>query len=146
MERLSRRDLLRATTGLLVSDRRLTPKFTQEIQKPKECFETEFSWSGFASYYTESGCLGCNGNLLMANGQRLNDSIPTLAFMRTALNSLVEVINLENGLSTTAQVTDRGGFESYGRIADLNLATARAIGFNFYRGLTNVAINLLDCE
>lgn len=98
-------------------------------------------WEGIASYYSVDGCLGCSPNLHMANGEPLRDENLTLAFMRAPLNSMVLVTNMDNDLSVVAKVTDRGGFEPYGRIADLSLGLKNAIGG---RGLTPVQITLLE--
>ena len=85
------------------------------------------TWTGEASYYWTGGCLGCSANLTMANGQTLDDEKLTIAFMRLPLGSFVEVTNLANQKTVTAEVTDTGGFEKIGRIADLNKAVKEAI-------------------
>ena len=88
---------------------------------------------GTASYYSRAGCLGCSENMVMANGQELDDDALTLALTPETvseyklLNDKVTVINLENGQKTTARVTDTGGFSKYDRVADLSLATKNAI-------------------
>ena len=92
------------------------------------------SWTGTASYYSESGCLGCNKTLTMANGPRLDDRRFTLAMTPHTvrayklLNKKVTVRNRKTGASVVATVTDTGGFSRYSRIADLSLATKLAIG------------------
>lgn len=101
------------------------PEFEVEIEKG--CIKTGVSWKGEASYYSANGCLGCRSDQLMANGERFNQWALTLAFMRLPLNSTVLVTNLENGISSLARVTDRGGFEPYGRLADLSLGLKDAI-------------------
>jgi len=89
---------------------------------------------GPASYYSESGCLGCSPTLTMANGQRLDDGRKTIALtpaiVRTykLLNKKVILQNRTTGKHTVAVVTDTGGFARYGRIADLSVATKFAIG------------------
>lgn len=121
----------------------LVEKETKEAVKSEEsidgCVPTQSFWIGRASYYTINGCIGCNAHRIMANGERLNDSRRTLAFMKTALNTRVLVENRNTGLRTVATVTDRGGFESRGWIADLSLATRNAIGGS---DLTPVRITL----
>lgn len=84
-------------------------------------------WRGTASYYSRAGCLGCHPQMIMANGQPLDDTKPTIAFNQLPLNSWVSVTNNFTGQEIVVQVTDTGGFESLGRIADLNLATKEAI-------------------
>lgn len=89
--------------------------------------------TGEASYYSETGCLGCNSELKMANGERLDDTVQTVALTPETvskyklLNDTVTIINLTTGQSTKARVTDTGGFGKYGRVADLSLATKNAI-------------------
>jgi rare lipoprotein A (peptidoglycan hydrolase) len=97
-------------------------------------------WQGVASYYSISGCIGCRADRLMANGQPLSDNSLTIAFMRAPLNSTVRVTNLNNNVSVIARITDTGGFESLGKIADLTLGVKNAIGGE---DLTPVKIELL---
>lgn len=84
-------------------------------------------WTGLASFYNWAGCLGCNPKRIMANGKPLVDSNLTLAFQRLPLGSKVRVTNLRNNMFVVAEVTDRGGFEPLGRIADLSEGTKDAI-------------------
>ena len=63
-------------------------------------------WEGKATSYSIDGCLGCREDRLMANGEKLNDNAPTIAFMKTPLNSWVKVENLDNGRNVIARVTD----------------------------------------
>ena len=83
---------------------------------------------GIASYYSIAGCLGCNPNFTMANGQRFDDTKMTVAYNEAPLNSYIGIINLDNLKWVIVPVTDRGGFEKLGRIADLSLATKEALG------------------
>lgn len=83
---------------------------------------------GLASYYSREGCIGCSGNLRMANGEPLDDNRLTIAYNYGKLNSVVEITNTKNGKTVTATVTDRGGFERHGKIADLSVATRDALG------------------
>jgi hypothetical protein len=88
---------------------------------------------GLASYYSREGCIGCNENLIMANGEELDDSKLTLALSPAVVNShklindYVTVENLETGYWVKAKVTDTGGFTNHSRIADLSVATKEAI-------------------
>lgn len=91
------------------------------------------SWTGEASYYSRAGCIGCSKNLIMANGEPLDDSRLTIA-MPTAvvrryklLNTRVTVRNISTNERVSAKVTDTGGFARYGRVADLSVAVKRAI-------------------
>jgi rare lipoprotein A (peptidoglycan hydrolase) len=88
------------------------------------------SYKGLASFYSRAGCLGCSESLTMANGEPLDDSKLTLAFMRADLGTMVKITNVKTGQSVIAKVTDRGGFENLKvpKIADLSVATKEAIG------------------
>jgi len=81
-------------------------------------------WVGKVSHYSRAGCLGCSPTLTMANGETLSDERATIAFNQLPMNTKVLVTNLDNGRSIEALVTDTGGFESLGRIADLTPAVA----------------------
>lgn len=83
---------------------------------------------GKASYYSIDGCIGCNPGRIMANGQKLDDTRLTLAYNHAPLNSQVKIINTKTGVSVVATITDRGGFERHGKIADLSVATRDALG------------------
>lgn len=87
-------------------------------------------WTGEASYYSFDGCIGCNAERRMANGEILDDMRKTLAFNELPMNTEVVVTNLSNGQKTTATITDTGGFDKLGRIADLSVATKQIIGCN----------------
>lgn len=84
--------------------------------------------SGKATYYSVAGCIGCDDNRVMANGERLDDAALTVAYNHAPLNSWLTVTNAGTGQSVRAKVTDRGGFEKYGKIIDLSVATKNAIG------------------
>lgn len=96
------------------------------IVEAKEEFQPK-SWEGIASYYSRDGCLGCSNNLIMANGQTLDDNALTVAFNKVPLNSYVLITNMINGDQVKAKVTDTGGFEKLGRIIDLSVATKEII-------------------
>lgn len=83
---------------------------------------------GQASYYSEDGCIGCREDRIMANGQRFDEDALILACNKIPLNSIVTVINLATGDKTTAKVTDTGGFDKLGRIADLSKGLKNEIG------------------
>lgn len=84
--------------------------------------------NGLASYYSWDGCIGCHPQRIMANGEQLDDSRLTLAYNHVPMNTPVIVRNATTGAQVTATVTDTGGFEKLGRIADLSVATRAAIG------------------
>lgn len=95
--------------------------------------DTSKKVSGIAGYYSRTGCLGCSQSLIMANGEKLTDSDLTIALnidlvnTNKLLNDIVEVRNIDSNLTVKARVTDTGGFNQYGRIADLSVATRDAI-------------------
>lgn len=103
---------------------------------------------GTASVYSEDGCLGCDKNLIMANGQRLDDDVPTVAvacsnvnmrcYIPFHLGTRVRVENVATGAATVATVTDTFG-GVYGRVVDLSKATATAINC---KGLCQVQLSL----
>lgn len=88
--------------------------------------------SGKATYYSREGCVGCDPDRIMANGEPLDDSKLTIALtpgmvrQYKLLNKYVTVTN-SAGKSVRARVTDTGGFGKYGRIADLSVATREAL-------------------
>jgi rare lipoprotein A len=89
--------------------------------------EQKSQWTGWGSYYTIDGCIGCREDRLMANQEKLDDSKLTVAFNYLPLNTVVEITNFDNGKSVIARVTDRGGFEKYNRIIDVSWAVKEAI-------------------
>lgn len=95
------------------------------------------SIKGEASWYHTNGCMGCDANLIMANGEKLNDDAYTVALPPhivndyKLLNDNVKITNTENGKIVIAKVTDTGGFYELTkgkRIADLSKATKEALG------------------
>lgn len=89
---------------------------------------------GEASYYSRTGCLGCNPLRIMANGQPLDDSAYTMAIgahLKYLVGRPATVTSLATGKSINVRITDTGGFHhaKYGnRVADLTIATKTAIG------------------
>lgn len=102
----------------------LTPVIEHNISVPQTRGER---YQGIASYYSHDGCVGCRADQLMANGKPFIEDNLTLAFNKLPLGTFVEVTNVTNGQAVTAQVTDTGGFEKLGRIADLSKGTKEAI-------------------
>lgn len=90
--------------------------------------------SGIASVYTTK-----TGSRT-ASGQRLNDGALTAAHRTLKFGSRVLVINRRNGRSVVVTINDRGPFIR-GRIIDLTMAGARAIGMGF--GLAPVTLQVL---
>lgn len=88
---------------------------------------------GTASYYSVEGCVGCDSERIMANGQKLRDDVRTVALTpeivakHKLLNKIVTVENIKTRQWVRARVTDTGGFAAYDRVADLSVATKEAI-------------------
>ncbi len=121
-----------------------TPTQAPELEAKEKARENGKILEGEATIYydTIEGCLGCqphydeNGNLyfVMANGERLDSNRKTVACgvgtscNQFPLGTIVVVQNVENGMLTTAEVTDAGGFgKLYGRILDMTPAVASQI-------------------
>lgn len=87
---------------------------------------------GEASYYSTDRCLGCHPDMIMANGEKLDDAKLTMALTPTNYrkykNANLKVENIANGKTTIVRVTDSGGFAKYGRIADLSLEAKNSLG------------------
>lgn len=127
MERLTRRSFVEKAiaTGVTL----FLPKVPALSARTQDvCEYTGEAWVGVCTYYSHAGCEGCSAGQIMANNEPFDENAMTIAFMRTPLNTLVEVYNHDNKLGVIARVTDRGGFEKYGILADLSLGVARAIG------------------
>lgn len=100
------------------------------------------SWTGKVSWYGHGeGCMGCDPNEIMANGQKFDENAMTLAFNLLPLNTRVRVTNLDNGANAIATVTDTGGFEQYGRIADLSKGLMTEL--NAITDVSNIKIETL---
>ena len=90
--------------------------------------------SGIASVYsTKDGTK-------TASGKRLNDGHLTAAHRTLPFGTKVRVTNKRNGRSVVVTITDRGPFIR-GRVIDLTMAGANAIGMGF--GLAPVTLDRL---
>ncbi len=95
----------------------------------RECAHAPQVWTGECTYYSHAGCVGCSPNQIMANGRKFDENANTMAFMKTPLGSFVSVENLDTGVRVDGvEVTDRGGFEKYGILADLSLGLSNRLG------------------
>lgn len=99
----------------------------KEMKRSIEILNNRKVYTGTASYYSEANCIGCREDLLMANGERFNEDSYTIAMNKMPLNSIVTVTNLTTNDKITVKVTDTGGFEDLGRIADLSKGVKEAI-------------------
>lgn len=101
---------------------------------------------GEASYYSRAGCLGCDPQVIMANGQPLNDGALTMAIgadKKQFVGRSARVTSLATGKSVVVRITDTGGFyqAKYGhRVADLTIATKQAIGMKGGVGQVRVEV------
>lgn len=86
------------------------------------------TYVGLASYYSVAGCVGCSPDLTMANGETFDEDALTLAFNWLPLGTKVSVTNVTSQKTVTAEVTDTGGFNKLGRIADLSKGLKEFIG------------------
>ena len=64
-----------------------------------------------------------------ASGERFDPQAMTAAHRSLPFGAMVRVVNAGNGKSVTVRINDRGPFVK-GRIIDLSLAAARAIGIS----------------
>lgn len=93
--------------------------------------------TGIASWYS----IKTNKGHRTASGVRLNNAAFTAAHKTIKLGTKVKVINLQNGKSITCTILDRGPYIR-GRIIDLTIAGAKALGF-YEKGLTKVKIEII---
>ena len=75
-----------------------------------------------------------------ANGQIFDQDAMTAAHRTLPLNSLIRVTNVTTGQQAVLHVTDRGPFVQ-GRVLDLSLASAKALGV-YLPGLATVRIDV----
>lgn len=105
-----------------------------------------YTLEGEASYYSRAGCLGCDPNVIMANGQPLNDNALTMAIgahLKHFVGRQARVTSLATGKAVNVKITDTGGFykAKYGhRVADLTIATKLAIGMKGGVGQVRVEV------
>jgi len=88
---------------------------------------------GLASYYGKR----FHGRRT-ASGGRYDMNALTCAHPRAPFGSRLKVTDLETGRSVLVTVTDRGPFAA-GRVVDLSLAAARALGM-VHRGVARVRV------
>lgn len=128
---------------LLLSECTPSPRYraNPEKSKTKPLSKTSVSHKkvieGISSYYGED----FHGKLT-ANGEIFDMYAISAAHKTLPLNSLVKVTNLENGLSITLKINDRGPFID-GRILDCSYGAAKKLGFTT-QGTTNVRIEVIE--
>jgi rare lipoprotein A len=100
-----------------------------------------FPWSA----YTETGLASWYGNEYngrpTACGEIFNENDMTAAHKELPFGTVVRVMNLNNGLTVTVRINDRGPFID-GRIIDLTKAAAREIEM-IQQGVVPVRLEIL---
>jgi rare lipoprotein A len=99
---------------------------------PKDDRGDTRSVSGIASVYDLSS------GERTASGERLNEDALTAAHRSLPFGTVVRVKNNKNGREALVRINDRGPFVR-GRIIDLTLAGAKALGFS---GVANVSLTI----
>jgi rare lipoprotein A (peptidoglycan hydrolase) len=100
----------------------------------------EYDEEGLASWYGP----GFHGKP-KPFGEKFNQYTLTAAHKTLPLPTVVKVTNLENGKSAIVLVDDRGPFVYDGRIIDLSLEAAKAIG-SYQKGIARVRVQSLISE
>lgn len=95
--------------------------------------------SGVASWYGP----GFHGQAT-ANGETYNQNELTAAHRTLPFNTIVRVVNLDNGKSVTVRINDRGPYAN-NRVIDLSYAAAREIDM-VNAGLARVRLHLVSSE
>jgi rare lipoprotein A len=100
--------------------------------------------AGHAPVWSETGTASWYGppynKRRGANGQIYDQDAMTAAHRTLPLNSLIRVTNVRTGQQAVLHVTDRGPFVP-GRVLDLSLASAKALGV-YQPGLATVRIDV----
>jgi rare lipoprotein A len=100
--------------------------------------------AGHAPVWSETGTASWYGppynKRRGANGQIYDQDAMTAAHRTLPLNSLIRVTNVRTGQQAVLHVTDRGPFVP-GRVLDLSLASAKALGV-YLPGLATVRIDV----
>lgn len=95
------------------------------------------TFSGMASWYGP----GFHGRI-SASGERFNQNAMTAAHRTLPFGTIVQVTNLNTGVSTIVRINDRGPY-SHGRVIDLSAAAASAIGM-MGSGVAPVSVDVLE--
>jgi rare lipoprotein A len=97
----------------------------------------EYSEEGLASWYGPR----FHGKK-KASGERFDQHVLNAAHRTLPLPTIVRVTNLQNGKSVVVLVDDRGPYTYAGRIIDLSMGAAKAIGC-YQKGLARVRVESL---
>ncbi len=110
----------------------LTPIVIVFCTLPAFCLQ-----EGYASWYG-----GKFNGRLTSSGEVFDTNVKTAAHKTLPFGTVVRVVNLENGRSTTVRINDRGPFVE-GRIIDLSRAAAEELGM-VSSGVAKVSVEVVD--
>ncbi|MCC5926583.1 MAG: septal ring lytic transglycosylase RlpA family protein [Bacteroidetes bacterium] len=112
------------------------------------------------AFFLVSGCAASRGSIIdtgvaswygpgfhgktTANGETYDQNAMTAAHRTLPFNTVVRVVNLDNGKSVTVRINDRGPFVD-NRVIDLSYAAAREIDM-VNSGLARVRLQLVSSE
>ena len=92
---------------------------------------------GIASYYSVKSC-----GKQTASGRPLRDDVPTAAHRTLPFGTIVRVTRLKTGKSIEVPITDRGPYVK-GRVIDLSVAAAQALGITPKDGIAQVTVEVV---
>jgi rare lipoprotein A len=116
-----------------------TPAEPPPVVQPPAAPQPFFTQTGLASFYGHA-----HDGKITANGQNFDPGDFTAAHRTLAFGTRVRVTDLENGKTATVKITDRGPYVR-GRIIDVSLAAARALGMQD-KGVTRVRIEAFRAD
>lgn len=93
---------------------------------------------GVASFYS----VRSNGGTLTASGRPLNDHKLSAAHPSLPFGTVVKVTRIKTGKSIRIPITDRGPYAK-GRVIDLSVAAAKALGVTKKEGITKVMVTVV---
>jgi len=94
---------------------------------------------GLASFYSVKS----NRGTRTASGQPLSDKKPSAAHRSLPFGTMIRVTSIKTGKAVELPVTDRGPFVK-GRVVDLSVAAAKAIGLTSKVGVTRVRVEVIN--
>jgi rare lipoprotein A len=113
-----------------------SPATSPPLVQPPSAPGSSFSQTGLASFYGRA-----HDGKTTANGESFDHQGFTAAHRTLPFGTRVRVTNLENGRTVTVTITDRGPYVR-GRIVDISLAAARALGMQD-KGVARVRLDAL---
>jgi rare lipoprotein A len=131
--------LLFGLAGCTTSTPPPSPQPPPPISQQPAAPQPFFTQTGLASFYGHA-----HAGKATANGQAFDPKDFTAAHRTLAFGTLVRVTDLENGQTITVKITDRGPFVR-GRILDVSLAAARALGMQD-KGVTRIRLEAFRAD